>query len=225
MNNIMRLFFGLVLFLGLLGISSNKAQAQTIELLAGNTLNGAVNGTILGGATMALNGNIDFAPLRIGLGAGTLYGIGVGAYDVSSGGGESLVVSGTFNDGNNTSIIVLLDTFYGAAGGAIIASSVMLIAEEPLVDGLKYGSAIGAWAGFGVGIIDAFILSERTTPGTLAEVKPDNSASGIVGIQFNEQTSIGLFNPSLVQTLHSDAQGLNRKISSSVELLNLKVNF
>lgn len=217
-----RKIFGLVFTLGLFFMSPQQAQAQTIELLAGNTLNGAVNGTILGGATMALSGNSDFAPLRIGLGAGTLYGLGVGAYDVTTSGGDILVVSGSFNDGNNTSILVLLDTFYGAAGGAIIASSVMLIAEKPLVDGLKYGSSIGAWAGFGVGLIDAFILADRNTPAAVAQTGATNSASGIVGVQFNEQTSMGFLSPSLTQTM--DLQNFRRQIHTSLDLVNLKIN-
>src|SRR5690554_5157802 len=83
-----------------------NTNAQTINLLAGNALNGAVNGTLLGAANMAVTNNPDFSPLRVGLGLGTLYGIGVGAYDVSKSGGNPLIVSGSFNDGNNTSIIV-----------------------------------------------------------------------------------------------------------------------
>ncbi|HBX67205.1 MAG: hypothetical protein CL670_12290 [Balneola sp.] len=223
----MRTITGLLLCFTFIFAGVNSSKAQTIELLAGNTLNGAVNGTILGGATMALNSNSDFAPLRVGVGLGTLYGIGTGAYDVATSGGQQLVVSGLFNDGNNTSIIVLLDTFYGAAAGAIITTSIMLIAEKPLVEGLQYGSAIGAWVGFGVGVIDAFALSERKTPSSAAAslATPSNSADGLVGIQFSEKTSIGLVSPSVIQTLRTNPTGLNTQINASVDLLNLKVNF
>jgi hypothetical protein len=174
---------------------------------------------------MALNNSTDFSPLRVGVGLGTLYGIGTGAYDVAASGGQQLIVSGLFNDGNNTSIIVLLDTFYGAAAGAIITTSIMLVAEKPLVEGLQYGSAIGAWVGFGVGVIDAFALSERKTPPSAAYLTPSNSADGLVGIQFNEKTSIGLVSPSVIQTLRTNQTGLNTKINASVDLLNLKVSF
>jgi len=210
--------------ISVLGIQ--KSEAQTIELLAGNTLNGAVNGTLLGGATMALNSNPDFAPLRIGLGLGTLYGIGVGAYDVVSSGGQQLVVSGLFNDGNNTSVIVLLDTFYGAAAGAVIASSIMLIAEEPIIDGLKYGSATGAWIGFGVGVIDAFVLADRVTP-SIASLNKDkrNVADGLVGIQFNEKNSIGLISPSMISTYSVNESNLYQQFKPTINLVNYTFNF
>lgn len=203
-----------------------STSAQTIELLAGNTLNGAVNGTLLGGATMALNNDTDFRPLQVGVGLGTLYGLGVGAYDVAQSGGQQLLVSGLFNDGDNSSIIVLLDTFYGAAAGAIIATSIMLITDEPLLDGLKYGTAAGAWIGFGVGVFDSFALSERRTPPSSAtNYTPTNSANGLVGIQFNKQTSVGFVSPSVIATYQSGELGLSQTITPAVDLLNFKVNF
>ena len=107
----------------------NKVAAQTINTLGENTLNGALTGTLLGGASMALTNDTDFYPLQVGLGLGTLYGLGVGAYDLLKTGGNPTVVSGIFNDGNNSTIIVLLDTFYGAAAGAVVATSVMLVAN------------------------------------------------------------------------------------------------
>ena len=99
----------------------------------------------------------------MGLGLGTLYGLGVGAYDLLKTGGNPTVVSGIFNDGNNSTIIVLLDTFYGAAAGAVVATSVMLVANEPLVQGLQYGAGAGAIAGFGFGLFDTFVLANRST--------------------------------------------------------------
>ena len=204
---------------------NESSKAQTIELLAGNTLNGAVNGTLLGGATMALTNDSDFAPLRVGVGLGTLYGVGVGAYDVASSKGQQLIVQGLLNDGNNTSIIVLLDTFYGAAAGAIITTSVMLVANEPLLDGLQYGAGVGAWVGFGVGLIDAFVLSERITPTTSAMISPSPDADGFVGIQFDNKTSVGFISPALTTTYQVGASGLSRTYNPSINVLNLKVNF
>jgi len=148
----------------------NKAAAQTINTLGENTLNGALTGTLLGGASMALTNDTDFYPLQVGLGLGTLYGLGVGAYDLLKSGGNPAVVSGIFNDGNNSTIIVLLDTFYGAAAGAVVATSVMLVANEPLVQGLQYGSGAGAIAGFGFGLFDTFVLADRST--ALAFMQP-----------------------------------------------------
>lgn len=221
----MRTLTAFFLCITIIFTATKTTEAQTIELLAGNTLNGAVNGTILGGATMALNNSTDFAPLRVGVGLGTLYGVGVGAYDIASSGGQQLIVQGLFNDGNNTSIIVLLDTFYGAAAGAVITTSVMLVANEPLVDGLQYGAGIGAWVGFGVGLIDAFALSERITPTSTAMKNTVPGADGLVGIQFDSKTSIGLISPSVTTTYQTTDSGLSRKFKPSVNLLNLRVNF
>ena len=148
----------------------NKVAAQTINTLGENTLNGALTGTLLGGASMALTNDTDFYPLQVGLGLGTLYGLGVGAYDLLKTGGNPTVVSGIFNDGNNSTIIVLLDTFYGAAAGAVVATSVMLVANEPLVQGLQYGAGTGAIAGFGFGLFDTFVLADRST--ALAFMQP-----------------------------------------------------
>ena len=222
----MRTLTALFLCIGITLFGTESSKAQTIELLAGNTLNGAVNGTLLGGATMALNKDTDFAPLRVGVGLGTLYGLGTGAYDVVTSGGQQLIVSGLFNDGNNTSIIVLLDTFYGAAGGAIIASSVTLIAEKPILEGLQYGSAIGAWIGFGVGVIDAFALSKRQTPtsGPTAMNSSEYSANGLIGLKFNNKTSLGFVSPSVTQTFRSTGSGISTKLTPTVEVLNLRVN-
>lgn len=154
-----------VLILSLLAVPS-RTSAQTQEILGGNLLNGAINGAVLGAATMGLQNSDDFAPLRIGLGAGILYGVGMAAWDTtqrpSSG---DLVIQGTFNQGRNSSIIILLDTMYGAAGGALIGMAGMLIADRPVSGGLQYGASAGAWAGFAFGLVDRFVLAERNRGG------------------------------------------------------------
>lgn len=183
-----------------------------------------MNGTILGGASMAIGNSSSFYPLQVGLGLGTLYGIGMGAHDIIQGGGGEVLVSGLFNDGNNSSIIVLLDTFYGAAAGSIIVTSIMLVANEPLVDGLQYGAGIGAWAGFGFGIFDTFFLSERVTAPT-AMLTPVNTASGLIGLNLNKDASLGFVNPALVQTLSLSSSSFSTQLNPSVELLNFRFNF
>ncbi|MDZ7808236.1 MAG: hypothetical protein U5K71_14135 [Gracilimonas sp.] len=204
-------------------LSSNPIKGQSIELLAGNTLNGAVNGTLLGGAVMGLSNNSNFAPLRIGIGLGTLYGIGVGAYDISQTNGGQMIVTGTFNDGNNSSIIVLLDTFYGAAAGAVIASSVMLVANEPIVKGLQYGASAGGIAGFGFGIVDSFILSDRIMPGVAASSR-SNSADGLVALSFEDGNSIGFISPSMFTSYDISKDQIRSKFTPYVNLINFKVN-
>ena len=204
---------------------ANQASSQTIKLLAGNTLNGAVTGVGLGGAVMGLQNSDDFAPLRVGLGAGTLFGIGVGFYDVSQvAKGEQFYISGTFNDGTNTSIIVLLDTFYGAAAGAIIASSITLIANEPIVDALQYGSSAGAWVGFGFGLIDAFALSRG--PGEYTAAGNVNEAEGMLSYSGkNNKVGIGLVNPSISSFTKLESNTLKRSTAFNLQLINLNLNF
>ncbi|MFN1835138.1 hypothetical protein AB2B38_007750 [Balneola sp. MJW-20] len=218
--------FGITLLL-ICFLSSMETKAQTIEILAGNTFNGAMNGTLLGGATMALNNTEEFDALRIGLGLGTLYGIGTGVYDLTYGNGSSLVVSGLFNDGNNSSIIVLLDTFYGVAAGSIIVTSVLLVANEPILDGLKYGAGIGAWVGFGFGLFDAFVLADRVTgPGGFSSsVNKSENASGLIGMSFDNSKSIGLFNPTLHRQVEWDGKNMSSSLNPSVEFVNLKIRF
>lgn len=209
----------------MLGIT-NLASSQTINLLAGNTLNGAVTGVGLGGAVMGLQNSEDFAPVRVGLGAGTLFGIGVGFYDVSQvSKGEQFYISGTFNDGTNTSIIVLLDTFYGAAAGTIVASSITLIANKPVVEALQYGSSAGAWVGFGFGLIDAFMFAKG--PGDFsAESTVYNQAEGIINYTSeNKRVGIGLINPSITSFTRLETDIMERSTAFNMQLLNLNVNF
>lgn len=202
----------------------SKSSAQTIELLAGNALNGAVQGTLLGGATMAITDNSDFAPLRVGLGLGTLYGIGVGAYDITDGEGQAVLVSGLFNDGTNSSVIVLLDTFYGAALGSVVVTSIMLVANERLDKGLQYGSGIGAWAGFGFGLFDAFVLAKRNYEPISTTLNPAN-ASGLLGLGFENGASFGFVNPSIIGTLQPSKYDLSANINPTVEVVNFRLNF
>lgn len=221
----MRTFLACFICFVITGSVSKSTKAQTIELLAGNTLNGAVNGTLLGGAVMGLTNDSDFAPLRVGLGLGTLYGIGVGVYDITYSRGSDLLVSGTFNDGNNSSIIVLLDTFYGAAAGAIVVSAVMLVADEPIVGGLQYGASVGAWAGFGFGLLDSFLLSERITPGAVGLQSSPETARGLLAVNFDSQKSIGFLSPSIIQPIQTNGSNFTKEVKPAIDLVNLKISF
>lgn len=222
----MKKYLLLLLLFAVAGSSYNcSVKAQSVELLAGNTLNGAMNGVLLGGATMALQNNDDFEPLRIGLGAGTLYGIGVGVYDLTKvNKGQQFYISGTFNDGTNSSILVLLDTFYGAAGGALIASSVSLIIQEPLVDALQYGSGAGAWVGFGFGLVDAFVLSEGPN---YSEPVASFSGKGVNGLltysNASNSVQLGMISPEIFRQTQVSKSTLTTTYSSSVNVVNLKL--
>ncbi|WP_138429039.1 hypothetical protein [Fodinibius saliphilus] len=204
----------------------SNVEAQRLELLGGNTLNGAMNGVVLGGATMALKNSDDFKPVKIGLGAGTLYGIGVGIYDISQiNAGQQFYISGTFNDGVNSSIIVLLDTFYGAAAGAIISSSVSLIIQEPIVDALQYGSGIGAWAGFGFGVFDAFVLSEGPNYSQQANQSQTKVDGLLTYSNASKSVNIGMFNPTLIKQKKITKKAVQLDYRTAVDLIQLKIGF
>ncbi|MCH8494938.1 MAG: hypothetical protein LAT57_04810, partial [Balneolales bacterium] len=99
--------------------TSHVANAQALKVAAGNTLIGTANGAVIGLSVMGLKNDSDFTPVRFGIGAGTLYGLGVGVYDVSKMDGLGFYyVEGLFNSTEYTSLIVLLDTFYGGVTGS-----------------------------------------------------------------------------------------------------------
>lgn len=215
----------LLLVSGLIAGSFQSLKAQSIELLGGNTLNGAMNGVILGGATMALQNSDDLEPARIGLGAGMLFGIGTGVYDVSqTEKGQQFYISGTFNDGTNTSILVLLDTIYGAAAGAVIASSVALIVQDPIVDALQYGSGAGAWAGFGFGLLDAFMFADGPNL-TQENIAVHNSkVSGLFTYSNpSSHLEIGMIAPDIVHQKELTQHSLTGTIQPSLNLVEVSV--
>ncbi|MCW9706161.1 hypothetical protein [Fodinibius salsisoli] len=202
----------------------DTSKAQSIKLLGQNTLNGAINGVLLGGATMALQDSDKFGPVRVGLGAGTLYGIGVGVADMSRiEKGQQFYLSGTFNDATNSSIIPLLDTLYGAAGGALIASSVSLILKEPFLEAIQYGAGAGAWAGFGFGLIDAFVLAEG--PNFAQASAGTTSVDGFITYE-NSSSSIqvGMLSPGLFAQKKLSPSSLTTSYQPSLTVMNLSVN-
>ncbi len=213
----------LILALSIFSLSiPENTRAQTGQILGGNVLNGALTGTALGAATMGLQNSNDFDPLRIGLGAGILGGAGLAVYDiVTLPQGQEFFISGIFNDGNNSSIIILLDTFYGAAGGAVLGSAVMLIGNNPVVDGLQYGSGVGAWAGFGLGLFDSFIFAERNSDFISSNLMNRNSVFELNG----ENVSLGFISPDMVvQKSLADSQ-LRYDVNPAVKMFSFRTQF
>lgn len=207
---------------------SLNANSQSIKLLGSDLANGAINGLALGGATMALQNSPDGAPLRVGLGAGILYGLGVGIYDNSIiTKGEQFYISGTFNDGNNSTIIVLLDTFYGAVGGAAIGSAISLIGNNPILDGIQYGGGAGAWLGFGFGLIDSFVLAEgpddlRASVQTPARQNAEGMIQYTTG---SKNVSLGFIHPTVISQKEVTSQNIKINYTVGMEVVNLKVDF
>lgn len=203
-----------------------NSSAQSIKLLGSNTLNGAINGVLLGGATMALQHSEDLTPVRVGLGGGTLYGIGMGIYDITQvDAGQQFYISGTFNDGTNSSVIVLLDTIYGAAGGAIIASSIALVAQNPIVDALRYGSGIGAWAGFGFGLIDTFVFATGPNFGQQASVSQQDVGGLVTYSNESESFQVGMLEPAVIQQKTISSRSVTVTHRPSINIVQLQLGF
>ncbi|MDZ7756625.1 hypothetical protein [Rhodohalobacter sp.] len=219
----MKQFTLLTLFLLLLSVTiSEKSSAQTGQLLGGNVLNGALTGTALGAATMGLQNSSDFAPLRVGLGSGILAGAGVAVYDiVTLPQGQEFFISGMFNDGNNSTVIILLDTFYGAAGGAILGSAVMLIGNKPIVDGLQYGSSIGTWAGFGLGLFDSLFYAERNSDFVSSNLLNRNS---LIEID-REQFTVGMISPDIITKKSLDTDQLKYDFAPVLNMISFRAQF
>lgn len=222
-----RTFLPAILTFLLLFTFSNTADAQRASLLGGNMLNGALTGSALGAATMALNDSNDFAPLRVGLGAGIIGGAGIALYDVVTlPSGQQFFISGIFNDGNNSSIILLLDTMYGAATGAVLGSAVMLIANRPIADGLQYGVGIGAWTGFTFGLYDAFIHAERNRDLMSAAPAPSSGTGSLIDISSSDdRTGLGLIRPSLHTYTDLSGSSLTVGMEPALELFSLRKAF
>lgn len=209
-----------------LGLGIQQSQAQSVKLFFGDLLNGAANGAALGGATMALQNSGDIAPVRVGVGLGVLYGAGIGLYDNSIvPKGQQFYISGTFNDGRNSTIIVLLDTFYGAAGGAAIGGAISLVANDPILDGIQYGSGAGAWLGFGFGLIDAFVLAEGPNElQAFSNSKKLNHAEGLVQLSHpSENVNIGLIHPTLFSQKEIKTNAIKTNYNMGVQLLNINI--
>ena len=202
-------------------VPSLVSTAQTRIVIGGNIVNSAITGTAVGLSVMGMQNDAEIAPLRIGLGSGILIGVGLAAYDLSDSEGGELVVSGVLNDGQNTSVILLLDTLYGAALGTAIGSATALIANEPQVDGLQYGSSAGVLAGFAFGLLDALTMAER-------RVRPSFGASarganGLLTVMHNNWT-FDIASASLIAVPDFDRTH-GKRLEPGISLLSLKAQF
>lgn len=198
------------------------SKAQSAELIGGNMLNGAITGTALGVATMGLQNSNDFAPLRIGLGAGIIGGMGVAIYDISTvPKGQQFYISGLFNDGTNSSIIILLDTVYGATVGAALGSAVMLIGNQSILDGLQYGTSIGTWVGFGVGLVDSFMLAEKNNDFISERFSNRSSLFQIEG----ENQTLSFIQPDIYAFNKVSENSLSAEWTPAVNLFSFRKSF
>ncbi len=202
----------------------DQSRAQSVELIGGNVLNGAITGSILGVATMGLNNTSDFAAFRIGLGSGILFGSGVAIYDVATvPRGQRFFISGLLNDGENSTIIILLDTVYGAAIGVALSSAVALIGNHSVTDALQYGAGSGAWVGFGFGLIDAFMLAERNRDFIGSKILERDS---LIAIRGNE-SSLKLIQPDIymLRDFSSESEMNGFRLAPALNLFSFNKQF
>lgn len=220
----------LVAFL-LLATLAQPAHPQSLRIVSINTLNGAITGTALGGATIALQNEFDEYPLRFGLGLGTLFGLGTGFYDLSRTTGDyGYHVSGVFSSANTTGAIVLLDTFYGATTGAIVGLAISLMSKDSdVLKGLQYGSGAGAWVGFAFGLVDAFALSKAGGFDHFYDGYSQRTMNPAGLVEFrshSEQYALGFLNPVMLQTLRNDGQGfLSTHAQLGIEFTRFQLNW
>ncbi len=215
----------------LLATSIQHTQAQSLRIITINTFYGALTGTTLGGATIALQNEYDEYPLRFGLGLGTILGLGTGFYDLSRSTGEhGYYVNGLISSANTTGTIILLDTFYGAATGAIVGVAISLMSKDSdIVKGLQYGSGAGAWVGFAFGLVDAFTLSTSGNYDTFYDNYTHRNASpaGLVEVRsLDDKYTIGFLNPVMFHSLRNNGHGdLAARTHFGIELARLNISF
>lgn len=203
-----------------------EVQAQTLEILAGNTLYGAATGAALATGTMAMKSDFDdLRPLRFGVGLGTLTGLGIGAYDLSQRpSGDQLYVTGSFNEVNATGLILLLDTFYGAGTGVLVGSAITLMTGDPIIEGVRYGAGIGAWGGFAFGVADAFFLSRSNSVMATNDTRTSNSVDGLLSFDSGKNWQVGLINPSVKSFRSFDKGQIGISFATSLDVLNVKID-
>lgn len=185
-----RLTLTLVLLLTL----SSGAFAQAMKVTAANTGLGALNGALLGLGAMGLSGNTDdLTPLRVGIGFGTLYGLGMGIYDVTAHtfNGVTDTKYGMLHSSEYSAMIPMFDTVYGGATGAVVGMAISLINGTSIRKGFVNGGSVGLFSGFLFGITDVLYFSQTRT-NSLFEPGSSGRNDGFVAINFGTESTLSL---------------------------------
>lgn len=214
----------------ILALCCNATSAQSLKLAAGNTLIGTANGAIIGLSVMGLNNNADWTPIRFGIGAGTLYGLGAGIYDVSQSDGFGFYsVDGVFNSTEYSSLIALLDTFYGSVTGSVLGLALALMADEDIVKYMQFGASAGAVGGFAFGLVDAFYLSSSSS--TYVDRYDFNGVGGLIHVvppTGVRDFKLGLLQPTIYSvSVPASQQHIpqGRQLSAGLQVAHLKIPF
>jgi hypothetical protein len=210
-------------------IPHQKANAQGLRIIASNTAMGALNGAMLGGASMALFNNDDVRPLRFGVGFGTLAGLGLGIYDFSQSQGGIYTIDGVFNSANYTSQIILMDTFYGAVIGTLVGVAITFIMDDKVIYGIQYGVGAGTWAGFAFGLVDAFAISRGPREFRYEDFNDYSSSParqhGFLQLQVNSGNSIGIGDVAFGRFPAAGSDGIRSEMSAIVTVASWQVRF
>jgi len=207
-------------------IFSTLANAQALKVTAGNTIMGTASGTMIGLGVMGLQNTNNFTPVRIGIGAGTIFGLGVGIYDVAQMGDFGYYsVEGLFNSTEYSGLIILMDTFYGGVTGSVLGMAVSLMTNDSVINGIQYGGSLGILGGFAFGLVDAFYFSSST--GTFASLqKPTNQVDGLIHVTA-KNLDIGLIHPVVYsQISYNSGLGFTtNSLQTGLQVAHLKINF
>lgn len=225
-SSILRNFLILPVFLIVL-FQTNILKAQALKILATDTFIGTFNGALLGGGTMALENKVDVAPIRFGVGVGTLYGLGIGVADVSRmKNGQPYEVNGTVNSAGNSAQIILMDTFYGGIAGSLVGMSISLIGNQKVVKGLQYGIGAGVWAGFGFGVVDVFYFGQNHPlfGKTQKIAYSDSGNSGLIQLNTRKIGHFSFVNPVAVSMPVTSKMGLGIKTHLGLEVAHWQIS-
>lgn len=219
-----------LIIIALIGLSTNT-QAQALKITAGNTLIGTANGAVLGLSVMGITNDSDITPVRFGVGAGTIFGLGVGIYDVSRLDGLGMYyVDGLFNSAEYSTLIVLLDTAYGTVTGTVLGMAFALMANENILLYMQYGASAGAMAGFAFGLVDAFYLSTRPSFSLSNNSTPAiNRVNGVIALNYHSSSGskvdIGILHPTVQLVPSHMNSGTHLKYEPTLQVMNLRVSF
>ena len=202
-------------------------QAQALKITAGNTAIGALNGALLGLGGMGItNDSENLVPLRVGVGLGTIYGLGVGIYDVYQ--NESAVGNpsnfGVLHSSEYLTMITLFDTMYGGATGAVVGMAVSLISGTSIKKGFTQGGSVGIFGGFIFGLADAFYLSKNRTGG-FEDSDYTTSSDGFVTLSVNPNFKISFIQPQLLNQPVLDQGIFKQKTTTTLQVAHFKYRF
>lgn len=205
------------------------AEAQVMRDVMVNTGAGTVTGASLGGAVMLLNNSTDLEPLRIGVGAGTLFGLGVGIYDAFTiPADDDYYFDGMFASGRYRGTVILLDTFYGAGTGALVGTAISLIGGTSVLEGLRIGSGTGAFVGFGFGLFDAFVIGRPVAFDDFYEdytVNSTASPSGVISMNVSSASTISFIEPDLITYHDFSTSTPKRQMDMALWISRWSLNF